>query len=319
MRRVLQGVVLSGLLAVLAAPMGCVSLLVQMGLDEERHAARLMRHEIHVDDHDIVLHERPALRRPTHTLVLLHGFAGDKDHWTRFARYLDDDARVLAFDLPGFGESSKDTAASYDLVTQVRRLHDILGKLDATHVVLVGNSMGGHLAALYALTYPNDVDALALFDPAGVVPPHENEMARAFKRGENPLLVDTEADFDRLEKLVFVHPPELPGLVKAEFAQRGVKARPFNNKVFEDMRHTPAPLEERLAKLQAPTLVVWGNEDQVIDVSAAEVWGRRLPHGQVVHLSETGHAPMIERPAECARLVEAFVQRTRTAPSAPTP
>ncbi|MFA9218707.1 MAG: alpha/beta fold hydrolase, partial [Sphingomonadaceae bacterium] len=100
-------------------------------------------------------------------LVLIHGFAGDKDNFTRVARFLTPHYRVICPDLPGFGDSTRRTDASYSIAEQVERLRALLDQLAPGRVHLGGNSMGGFIAAQFAATYPERVASLWLLDAAG--------------------------------------------------------------------------------------------------------------------------------------------------------
>ena len=90
-------------------------------------------------------------------LVLLHGFGGNKDNWTRVAKYLTPHFRVIAPDLPGFGESSKDFDASYTYSAQADRIHQFVQALGVDKFHLGGNSMGGNLSGNYAAKFEDDI------------------------------------------------------------------------------------------------------------------------------------------------------------------
>jgi pimeloyl-ACP methyl ester carboxylesterase len=82
------------------------------------------------------------------TLVLLHGFGGNKDTFTRVARYLTNDYRVIIPDIIGFGESLKPTKVDYSPPAQVERLRVLFQALGIAKLYLGGNSMGGQIAII---------------------------------------------------------------------------------------------------------------------------------------------------------------------------
>ena len=90
-------------------------------------------------------------------LLLLHGFGGDKDNWTRFSRTLVENYRVIAPDLPGFGDSARHPDWDYSLTAQSDRLEGFVAALELSPLHIGGNSMGGQLAALYTHTHPEQV------------------------------------------------------------------------------------------------------------------------------------------------------------------
>jgi abhydrolase domain-containing protein 6 len=77
-------------------------------------------------------------------ILFLHGFGANKDNWTRFSKYLTPHFRVIAPDLPGFGESTRDAAASYTISVQADRIHAFANALGLKAFHLGGNSMGGN-------------------------------------------------------------------------------------------------------------------------------------------------------------------------------
>jgi len=241
------------------------------------------------------------------TILLLHGFAGDKDHWTRMAAGLTDAYRVIAPDLPGHGENDRLTEESYSIPLQAQRIKEFARNLNLQRFHLVGSSMGGAIAAYYASEYPEDVLTLGLFDSAGVRSPEKSEMALALEKGVNPLLVENEEDFDRFLKFTTVNPPYIPGSIKAYFARRAVASRPFNERVFKDIGGEAGNVESRLGRIRAPTLILWGDTDRVIHPASAGVFQKGIRGSKVVILKECGHGPMVEKPEETAKIYRSFL------------
>lgn len=242
------------------------------------------------------------------TLVLLHGFAADKDNWLRFSRHLTQDYRVIALDLPGFGDSDL-PPGSYDVGTQTERLANILDAMGIEQAHVLGNSMGGHIAALFAARYPDRVHSLALLANAGIDSPHKSELYRLLTRGApNPLVVKQPQDFDNLLHFIFVEPPYLPESLKRYLGERSMAKAAHHERVFKQLVERPVPLEPELAKIQAPTLLLWGRQDRVLDVSSIEVMQPLLREPSVVIMENVGHAPMLERPDESALLYRQFLE-----------
>lgn len=251
------------------------------------------------------------------TIVMIHGFGADKDNWLRMARHFSGRYHVVVPDLPGFGESSRPTG-SYDVGTQAERLADFIQALGVGKVHLVGNSMGGHIVALYAARYPDRVRSLALFDNAGVTAPHKSELFDLLEQGRpNPLVVTRVSDYDGLMDFVFVDPPILPAPLKRYLADRAIANQVHYEAVFQQLVQRYIPLEPELPKIQAPTLLLWGDKDRVLDVSSLDVMKPLIPHASTVVMKDCGHAPMIERPAETARHYQAFLDGLATGTATP--
>jgi len=246
-------------------------------------------------------HEAPAL-------LLLHGFGADKDNWTRFSRTLVRDYRVIAPDLPGFGDSARHADWDYSLMAQRRRLEGFVAALKLGSLHIGGNSMGGHLAALYTHARPEQVRTLMLLNNAGIDAPEHSEAWLAVSRGENPLVVTSPEDFDRLLSFVAYKPPFIPWPAKSVLADKAFKNAAFNRLIFESLRgERYVPLEPLLGDLRQPVLIIWGEYDRVLDVSSIDVMRPLLPQAQIIVMPDTGHIPMIERPTETAAHYRAFL------------
>lgn len=300
---------LLGLVLLLAATAGALylspSLLISSMRFVERQLAGLSSHEIQVEGLNIHYYEGgPATAE---TLLMIHGFGANRDNWLRFARPLTSRYHVIALDLPGFGESSKPDAR-YDVATQAERLHTFVKALKIEKLHLIGNSMGGHIAALYAARYPEQVLSVALLDNAGVTSPRKSEMFAMIERGEpNPLVVRQADDFGKLMEFVFVTPPPLPDSLKQHFAEQSIANQAHYDAIFTQLREHYVPLEPELPKIQAPTLLLWGDQDRVLDVSSIEVMKPLLRKPSVVIMKNCGHAPMLERPEETAQHYQDFL------------
>ena len=270
----------------------------------ERQLAGLTPRTVNVDGLTLHYYEGGPADAPT--LLMIHGFGANRDNWLRFARHFKD-YRVIALDLPGFGESSKPDI-DYDVASQTERVHAFAKTLGLTRLHLIGNSMGGHIAALYAARHPEQVLSVALLDNAGVTSPRKSEMFAMIERGEpNPLVVRRAEDFDALMRFVFVNPPPLPESLKRHFAEQSMANQTIYDKIFRQLRERYVPLEPELPKIQVPTLLLWGEQDRVLDVSSIEVMKPLLKQPSVVIMPDCGHAPMIERPEETARHYQAFL------------
>lgn len=233
-------------------------------------------------------------------LVVLHGFGANKDHWTMVARYLTRHFRVIAPDLPGFGDSTRRPEANYGLDAQIARLGafaDALG-LEAFH--LGGNSMGGYLAAVFAGRHPARVSSLWLLAPAGALTAEPSELQAVMERGENPLLLANEADFDRMTAMCFSTQPPMPAQFKRPLLARAIAESSFNEKIFAELFAEPAGLETEVEGCPTRALIVWGDEDRLLHHSGADVVHALLPNSECCIMKRMGHIPMVERPAETA-------------------
>lgn len=293
--------ILSAVIAVTS--ISCGKTLYSYAKKNEREKARFIEKSVQIDDHKIVYLEGGS----GETLLLVHGFGGDKDSWTRFAKFLSDKYRVIALDLPGFGESSRVKTANYNIENQTSRLAAFTSGLKLGRFHIAGNSMGGWISAYYAVKYPSQVISLTLINSAGVNSPEKSEMMQNLENGFNPLLVKDAEDYDRLLKFIFVKPPYIPGSIKHEFAEAAARNREFNDKIFGDLRAKMLDLEPMLGQIKSPALVIWGDTDRVIHVSSAGVFTKGIKGSKGYILKDCGHVPMIERPEETSKAFLEFI------------
>ncbi|WP_350561726.1 alpha/beta hydrolase [Psychrobacter sp. CAL346-MNA-CIBAN-0220] len=240
-------------------------------------------------------------------LLLIHGFGGNKDNFTRIADKLEGYHLIIP-DLLGFGDSSKPMTADYRADAQAQRLHELLqfkGLASAIHVG--GNSMGGGISVAYAAMYPNNVKSLWLLDSGGFWSAGLREEFLEATPDNNPLVIDTTKEYFALYKLVMYKPPYIPKTVQAVFAQESIANRDLQAKIIEQIIEDN--VEERakvVAKHNIPTLIVWGAEDKVIKTETAKLMSELMPQAQVIMMDEVGHIPMIEAVKSTANDYKAF-------------
>lgn len=240
------------------------------------------------------------------TIVLLHGYSADKQVWPRFARHLLDRYQVIIPDLAGHGETGFVPGLDYSAPAQARRVAAMLDGLGIARAHIAGNSMGGFITAHFALAYPERTLSAGLIDAAGVHSPEPSDMGRMLEAGRNPFEVHSRAEFDQFYAMTMAQPPWLPGFVLAAMAERYQQRRPELTEIFRGF-YDRDWLDSRLAEITAPTLVLWGDQDRLIHVSAARVWAAGLPRAKLVIREGIGHMPSVEQPAESAAIYRDFL------------
>lgn len=242
------------------------------------------------------------------TVVLFHGFGMSGDLWGDLLPALSKKFRVVTPDMPGFGNNTRVKEASYDLKGQAHLLDRFLGRLGLKTFHLVGFSMGGGVAAWYAAEFPGKVRKLVLIDAFGVKASKKTDTEKALDRGEKLLVFRTVAEYDALMALAYFKAPDIPGHIKRHIATLGAKDYDFHRMIFDSLGKDGLGVNEmRLGRINAPTLVLWGAEDRIFDVSCAEKYCAGIKNCSKVIVSGSGHMVYIEKAGESVRAVMSFL------------
>jgi len=280
----------------------------------DRSAAWLAARYVKPDDHFIdVLGARLRVRisgpADAQAVILLHGFGSSLETWEPWAAVLDRQYRVIRFDLPGFGLTGPDPSGNYTDRRAVLILAALMDQLGIQKADLIGNSLGGKIAWNFAAAYPERVNRLVLISPDGFASP-------GFEYGVKP----------KLPAIMRLLPYTLPRfMLRMNVAIAYANPKKLSDATltrYQDMMLAPGdrrailertqqvflePPEPRLAKISAPTLILWGEEDRMIPFSNSADYMRDIPHAQRVALPGLGHVPFEEDPAASLPPVMAFL------------
>lgn len=280
--------------------------LIQANFKREAMAAHLETHSVQAGDTRWVYYEGGT----GPTIVLLHGFASDKEVWLKVAKRLTPHFHVVIPDLPGWGASSRDADASYNIDAQALRLDRFVQTLHLQRFVLVGHSMGGAIAAVYASDHPEHVAELALVDAYGLKS-QRNTFTRAAAAGQNPFIVNDRAGFRQLLALAFENPPSLPDRFVDALVARNQLDHRFIERTFNELRQPAQTLsvQSRLGQLGMPVLGLWCHDDKIVDISALDSLRNGLTAASAIStstISGCNHMPMMEKPDQTAQILTGF-------------
>jgi 2-hydroxy-6-oxonona-2,4-dienedioate hydrolase len=239
-------------------------------------------------------------------VVLLHGLGGNATNWAFNTPALAQKFRVIVPDQVGFGRSDK-PLINYRVGTYVDFLDRFLAELKIERATLVGNSMGGWVAALYTLKHPAKVDRLVLVDAAGFAPPKEFDINAL--AGLNP---STRAEMKQLANLVFFNPMfKSDAAIDVLLAQRMSAGDGYTiQRLVESIYRGDDMLDGKLAAVKQPVLLVWGREDGLTPLAReGEKFKRELSQAQLVVFDQCGHVPQVEKAAEFNAAVLKFLSQ----------
>ncbi|PXV55349.1 Pimeloyl-ACP methyl ester carboxylesterase [Dyella jiangningensis] len=280
--------------------------LLSADIKRQAMAAHVDKHSVQVGDTNWVYYE--GGEGPT--LLMLHGFAASKEVWMKQMEQLSPHFHVIAPDLPGWGESSRVDGASYNIDAQASRLQAFIEALHLPKVVLIGHSMGGAIAGVYAAEHPEHVAELALLDSFGLKA-NENDFSRTAMSGKNVFLFDNREQFAQATAWAFAKPLNIPGRFQDVLIARNQKDRAFLEHTFNELRDPSQylSLQSRLDKLQMPVLGLWCHDDKIIDISALDSLRNGLKNASGIStsmLTGCNHMPIVEKPEETARIITQF-------------
>lgn len=256
------------------------------------------------------LHLRDTGPKEAPAVIMVHGFGGSLHSWEPWAQALSGQHRVIRFDLPGCGLTAPDPTGNYTDARSMQLLLTLMDRLGIARASFVGHSIGGRIAWTFAATHPERVDKLVLVAPDGFASP-------GFEYGRAPE-VPLSAELMR-----YVLPKPLlrmslePAYGQATFLSDELTTRyhdlmlaPGNREaLLARMRQTtlvdPVPL---LRRIQAPTLLVWGEADAMIPVANAADYLKTMPHATLVSLPGVGHLPQEEAAEQSIAAVQDFLK-----------
>lgn len=242
-------------------------------------------------------------------ILLLHGLFASKEQWQQLLCLLAAAGyTAIAPDLPGYGTSVDFPIGDYQLEQQVALLQQLVQQLNLGAVDIAGNSMGGAIAALYLRTHPKQVRTLAFIGAPLGIAPWNAPVREAISQGINPFIPVTEAELDLEMRLLFMQPPQLPQEVKQRLVREYIERNRHYQQVWNIVSLYSAMLEPPAWWLQAPTLILWGAQDQIFAAAAAPTLRQRFPRGQLVILANAGHLPQLENAEAVADIYLEFLR-----------
>jgi pimeloyl-ACP methyl ester carboxylesterase len=229
-------------------------------------------------------------------VILLHGLGGNSTNWMLNINALAGKYRVIVPDQIGFGQSDK-PLINYRVGTYVDFLDRLYAELKVERTTLVGNSMGGWIAALYAINHPERVERLVLVDAAGFAPPKDFDVKQL--AGLNP---STREGMRQLAALVFYNKQlyASDAAVDLMLTQRMGAGDGYTiQSLIESIARGEDMLDGRLSAIKQPTLLIWGRQDGLITLAeVGERFKREIPGAQLLIIEQCGHVPMVEKAAQ---------------------
>ncbi|MCL7747885.1 alpha/beta fold hydrolase [Halalkalibacter alkaliphilus] len=234
-------------------------------------------------------------------ILLIHGFASSTYTFHRLIPLLKENFSIVALDLPGFGRSEKSKTFIYSFENYAIVIAECIKYFNLERVTIVGHSMGGQIALYTAKKVPSKISKLILICSSGYL-----------KRAKKPLIYCSYIPFFRFFVEYYIRRKDVKKSLENVFYNRTFIneemmqefARPLSEKGFyislmRLLRYREGDLSSKqLSEINIPTLLIWGEEDQVVPLSVGKRLVKDLPNADLITYEKTGHLVTEERTEE---------------------
>ena len=267
-------------------------------------------------------HVRDEGKRDGPALLLIHGSNSSLQTWEPWVARLGGKYRIISLDLPGHGLTGADPTGDYHYARYVDVVDQVMTKLAVPVFAVAGNSMGGGVAWHYVIAHPSRVSALVLVDAAGVPAWQAKKAPIGFRIARMPVIRNL-AEYITPRSII-------EDSLKTSVSNQAVVTKVAVDRYWELLRypgnrratldrfalvHNVEPAtKEAMAGIKVPTLVMWGDEDNLIPVSSARWFAGAIAGSKLVIYPGVGHVPMEETADQSASDVDAFLGAALSAP-----
>lgn len=232
-------------------------------------------------------------------LLLLHGLMGALSNWTEVINEFKTRYRVIIpmlplYDLPLLNTGVKSLS---------KFIHKFLIHKELNNVIILGNSLGGHVALIYTLTHPERVKAMVLAGSSGL---YENSFGGSFPRRESYDFIKEKVEFTFYD----------PAVATKELVDDVFQTVNDRNRVIRILAMAKSAIRHNMAKelhkINVPVCLIWGRNDKITPPEVADEFHQLMPHSELHWIDKCGHAPMMERPEEFNGYLNRFLDQLKT-------
>ncbi len=231
-------------------------------------------------------------------LLLLHGLMGALSNWQEVVNEFKGSYKVVIPMLPIYELPLLTTGVK----SLAKFVHKFLKFKEFNEVILLGNSLGGHVGLIYATSHPEIVKALVLTGSSGL---YENAFGGSFPKRENYEFIKEKVEYT-------FYSPETASKELVDDVYATVNDRTKVIRILamakSAIRHN---MSKDLYKIKMPVALIWGKNDRITPPEVAEEFKVLLPDSQLWWINECGHAPMMEQPAEFNKILHEFLNKIK--------
>jgi 2-hydroxy-6-oxonona-2,4-dienedioate hydrolase len=229
-------------------------------------------------------------------IIILHGLMGGLSNFDAVTKYFSTKGyRVIIPELPIYAMSLLKT----NVKSFAKYLHDFIAFKQLEDVILLGNSLGGHIGLYHTKLYPSKIKALVITGSSGL---YESAMGGGYtKRSDYEVIKKKSQD-------VF-YDPEVATKEIVDEVYATVNDR---NKLIKTLAIAKSAIRHNMAKdlpkMQTPTCIIWGKNDTVTPPEVAKEFNSLLPDSDLYWIDKCGHAAMMEHPEEFNKILESWLK-----------
>ncbi|MFW6120468.1 MAG: alpha/beta fold hydrolase [Petrotogales bacterium] len=250
---------------------------------------------------------REAGEGNSEALVLVHGFLGSSYDYSRIIPSLAERYHIIAPDLIGFGFSTKNIKLDYSKKSLSEFVYLTLKELGIEKFNILGHSMGGEVAINLVLNHPKSVNKLILIDSGGYI---QNERRLLSNEFIGSLYLRTVFQNYLLQRSIFklaFYDRESVEISDFKPAYSLVYNIPSKTLYKFNSDDDSGSIANEIKTIKTPTLIIWGDKDQLIDIEHAKRFNKALLGSQLVIIKNSGHIPYIEKPNETLKAIYEFL------------
>ncbi|WP_454980575.1 alpha/beta fold hydrolase [Capnocytophaga haemolytica] len=230
-------------------------------------------------------------------IIVLHGLMGGLSNFEGVISFFSGRYKVVVPELPLFSMPLLTTSVK----TLAKYIHKFIKHKKFEKVILLGNSLGGHVGLLYTKLYPKEVKALILTGSSGL---YESAMSEGYPR---------RGDYEFIKKKceeVFYD----PAMATKEIVDEVFENISDRSKLIKTLALAKSAIRHNMAKdlpkMTTPVCLIWGKNDSVTPPKVAEEFHELLPNSELFWIDKCGHAPMMEHPDEFNEVLNKWLERT---------
>ncbi len=240
-------------------------------------------------------------------VLFIHGLGSSADVWLNIPDIMSSDFHVISIDLPGFGISDK-PQMDYTLEKFTEILTNFINQIGINNgkISIVGHSLGGYIAAEIAIKNKHLIEKLVLIDSSGMLEEPTPLLEKYFEASMNP----SEDSVKKVFEEMLADPTKISSKIVKIFISR--MNLPNSKNAFQSTLENSANTQIGLPRLKLiddiPTLILWGEKDSAIPLVHSQKFKDALKNSQISIISNTGHAPFVEKPNLVCKMLQKFLK-----------